>query len=135
MRSVIPFAFALVLVTLSSFMRADTAAQSSQVDSPQAVVATRSMTNEDVIALCKAGLADDVVIQAIKSAKLNQFHLDPQELLILAQAGASSAVIREMQRVSTSGSPTLMQSKTAFLVNRAIGSRAVQHFNDLKGDL
>jgi hypothetical protein len=63
--------------------------------------AASSMTNSDVIALCKAGLSDEVVLNAIRSATQSAFDVSTAGLLELAKAGVPSRVIVEMQKPRT----------------------------------
>lgn len=64
------------------------------------------MTNADVVRLCKAGLGEEVVLNAIGMANERVFDLSTASLLELAEAGVPNRVIAEMQNASASaGAP------------------------------
>jgi hypothetical protein len=65
------------------------------------VAAMQPMTNDVVIALLKAGLSDDSLLQTIRAAKFKRFDVDRVALAKLAQAGASNRIIQEMQETSS----------------------------------
>lgn len=58
---------------------------------------SEGMTNVDIVRLRQAGVADDVIVVAIRSAKIKRFDLQPSALLVLTQSGVSNVVLREMQ--------------------------------------
>lgn len=61
---------------------------------------TLAMTMEDVIALSKEGVGDDVIIDQIKATH-SSFNLSKDDIIELKNAGVSEAVIRTM--IKTSG--------------------------------
>jgi hypothetical protein len=65
------------------------------------VAAMQPMTNDVVIALLKAGLSDDALLQTIRAAKFRRFDVDRVALAKLAQAGASKMIIEEMQNTAS----------------------------------
>jgi hypothetical protein len=78
---------------------------------PSRPAVTPPMTNADVIELCKAGLSDDVVVNAIGMANGRAFDVSPASLLELAKAGVASRVIVEMQKPSVSAAVTDTSSR------------------------
>jgi S1-C subfamily serine protease len=69
-----------------------TRSQAQQLQSPQA------MSNADVLQLKKAGISDQVIIEAINGASRVRFELDVAHLIDLNKAGLSDAVIQAMLR-------------------------------------
>ena len=63
--------------------------------------AAAPMTNADVVALCKSGLSEDVVVNAIGMAKATAFDVSTAALLELAKVGVPSRAISGMQRATT----------------------------------
>ena len=55
------------------------------------------MTNQDVVKMVAAGLAEDVIISAVRQAPKRNFNLTSGGLISLKQANVSDAVIRVMQ--------------------------------------
>jgi microcystin-dependent protein len=55
------------------------------------------LTNEQVIVMVKAGMDDDTVAQAIRSAKAISFNLTAEGQKALTDGGASSAVLAAMK--------------------------------------
>jgi hypothetical protein len=70
-----------------------TAAKSSAAKS-----SSKTMRNETVIEMARAGLGDDVIIGAIDAAASASFDTSPDALIGLSKSGVSSAVIRRMQQ-------------------------------------
>jgi hypothetical protein len=108
----------------------------SQAASDEAVRPPRPMTNADVVALCKAGLSEDVIVNAIGLARASAFDVSTAGLLDLARAGVPNRVIVEMQNPSValsmpapaavSQAPARLSradiergSRTAYLVNQS----------------
>jgi hypothetical protein len=58
---------------------------------------TAAMTNEDVIKMSKAGLAEDVIITAIRQAPKRNFDLTANGLIELKLAKVPDAIVRAMQ--------------------------------------
>jgi len=70
------------------------------------------MTNADVVALCKAGLSEEVALNAIRTASATHFDLTPVALVNLANAGVPSKVIAGMQNaVSMQAAPAPTSSR------------------------
>lgn len=57
------------------------------------------MTNEKVIALSKAGLEDDIIIEKISGASRSQFDLTTEGLLQLQKEGVTPEIIRIMWKI------------------------------------
>jgi tetratricopeptide (TPR) repeat protein len=57
----------------------------------------KALTNEQVIAMVKAGMDDDTVTQAIRSAKAVSFNLTAEGQMALTDGGASAAVLAAMK--------------------------------------
>jgi hypothetical protein len=74
---------------------------------PNQIVAAaeKTIANDDVIAMVKAGLTDSAVIAAIGRSP-NQFDLSPQALVKLRQAGVSNVVIEAMLNSQATGAAT-----------------------------
>ncbi|HSP13511.1 MAG TPA: hypothetical protein VLV78_02020 [Thermoanaerobaculia bacterium] len=62
----------------------------------------KSLTNDDVIKLTKAGIGDDAVIAKIRQAPMVDFRLETDDILKLKNAGVSGRVIAAMLDRSTS---------------------------------
>jgi hypothetical protein len=58
----------------------------------------KTMRNETVIEMTRAGLGDDVIIGAIDAASSTSFDTSPDALIELSKSGVSSGVIRRMQQ-------------------------------------
>jgi len=58
---------------------------------------TAAMTNEDVIRMAKAGLAEDVIITAIRQASKRNFDLTANGLIELKLGKVPDAIVRAMQ--------------------------------------
>jgi hypothetical protein len=58
--------------------------------------AARTLSNDDIVAMVKAGLGDPVVIAAIEQAGDAQFDTSPASLVALRRAGVPDAVLRAM---------------------------------------
>jgi hypothetical protein len=58
---------------------------------------TAAMTNEDVIRMAKAGLAEDVIITAIRQAPKRNFELGASGLIELKLGKVPDAIVRAMQ--------------------------------------
>jgi hypothetical protein len=64
----------------------------------------RSLTNEDVIKLTKAGIGDEAVVAKIRQAPVVDFALETDDIVKLKHAGVSSKVIAAMlERGNDSG--------------------------------
>jgi hypothetical protein len=63
---------------------------------PLALLGEEALTNNDVIKMVQAGLADEVVAGKVKEAPRVAFHLEVDDLLALREAGVSQAVIGAM---------------------------------------
>jgi len=63
--------------------------------------AGKALTNEQVIAMVKAGMDDDTVAQAIRSAKAVSFNLTAEGQKALTDGGASSTVLAAMKTRAT----------------------------------
>jgi hypothetical protein len=93
---------------------AQTPAPAPKKTPPKAQQAAAGMTNQKVIEMVAAGLADDAIIKAIGQAPKRDFDLTPDGLIALAKGKVSSAVIRVMQ-----GDDASAQTPTA---QRAVSS-------------
>ena len=62
---------------------------------PTATVATKSMSNMDVIALKDAGISDDLLVAKIRNSP-GEYRLDTEDLIALKRAKVSEAVIQSM---------------------------------------
>jgi hypothetical protein len=60
-----------------------------------------AFANSDVVALCKAGLPDEVVVAKVRQAPAVQFALEPQDLIELRRQGVSDQVIKAMLERTT----------------------------------
>ena len=67
----------------------------------QAAFAEKPLTNDDVVAMIKAGLGDDLVISKISSARDLALDTSPQALISLKKSGISKAVLDAMIRASS----------------------------------
>jgi hypothetical protein len=65
---------------------------------------TLTMTKEDVIALSREGVSDDVIIDQIRVTN-SQFVLSKDDILELKKSGVSEEVIRAMIKTSERGQP------------------------------
>lgn len=65
---------------------------------------TLAMTKEDVIALSKEGIGDDVIIEQIRATN-SSFELSKDDIIELKNAGVSEEVIRAMIRTSEKDRP------------------------------
>ena len=63
-----------------------------------AAPAAAGMRNQTVVDLVKAGVSDENIVLAIKSASATQFDVSPDGLKALTKAGVSKSVIAAMQR-------------------------------------
>jgi hypothetical protein len=63
--------------------------------------ATAAMTNEDVIKMAKAGLAEDVIITAIRQAPRRNFDLTANGLIDLKLGKVPDAIVRAMQALES----------------------------------
>jgi len=95
------------------------------------------MTNDGVIALCKAKLSDEAIMSAIRAAKDRRFDLEPHALAKLQRAGVSAKVIGELRRVIAEQAlrASLAHARTALVVDETSGSGADQPFRELRADL
>ncbi|MCD6317586.1 hypothetical protein J7M02_00785 [Candidatus Aerophobetes bacterium] len=64
------------------------------------IATKKSLTNNDIVSLVKAGLSDKIIILLIQKSEI-QFDLTPDALIELKQVGVSNAVIEAMLRAST----------------------------------
>ena len=64
-----------------------------------------AMTNQDVIKMVGAGLADDVIVTAIRQAPRRAFDLTPSGLIDLKLAHVPDAIVRAMQAVEDTAPP------------------------------
>lgn len=80
------------------------ATQTAQTQQPASPVSAAPLTNEDVIALAKAGFSDDLIIDRIRGATVRRFELDTATLVSLKRSGVSERVLREM--LGTGPSPS-----------------------------
>jgi hypothetical protein len=62
---------------------------------PIAAVASKSMSNMDVIALKDAGISDDLLVAKIRNSP-GEYRLDTEDLIALKRAKVSEAVIQSM---------------------------------------
>ncbi|MEZ6068459.1 MAG: hypothetical protein R3B90_22715 [Planctomycetaceae bacterium] len=67
-----------------------------------------SLTNADLIYMSQNGLADDVIINAVRS-RGGRFDLDPTALVQLKQSGVSDRVLAAIQSHSRIASPPVQQ--------------------------
>jgi tetratricopeptide (TPR) repeat protein len=78
--------------------RADAlAAANTKSSGPAASAAPKGLTNDQVIAMVKSGMADDTVIQAIRAAKAISFDLTAAGQQALTTGGVSAPVLTAMK--------------------------------------
>jgi hypothetical protein len=71
--------------------------------SQSALAIEKPLTNDDVVAMIKAGLGDDLVIAKINSARELNLDVAPETLIKLKKEGVSKAVLDAMIRSSSGG--------------------------------
>lgn len=76
------------------------AAAASESSADRAAARSAPITNDDIIQMQKAGIAEDVILSKIGSSATN-FRTGPQDLIQLKQAGVSDGVITAMVQKST----------------------------------
>jgi hypothetical protein len=64
---------------------------------PSAASDSKALTNDKVIAMIKAGVDDDTVVQTIRTAKLTRFDISSAGLQSLTSSGVSDSVVRAMK--------------------------------------
>lgn len=90
--------YALLMRVRNGQLRAPTTTTETSSPSGSAASQTASaMTNDDVLQMVGAGLAESVITTAIRQAKSKRFDLAPTGLIALKKAGVSDAVIVAMQ--------------------------------------
>jgi hypothetical protein len=97
----------LLCVLSPAMLRAQDPVDGGAVAGPLAAPRIKSMTNDSVIRMAKAGLGDDLIVQTI-SAQPGQYTTDADSLVALKQAGVSDRVITAMVnkgRVQITGTP------------------------------
>ncbi|MBV9494679.1 MAG: hypothetical protein JOZ54_10570 [Acidobacteria bacterium] len=60
----------------------------------------KTLRNDTIIEMAKAGLSDENILLAIESAEATQFDTQPEALIALRKAGVSKVVIAKMQKAS-----------------------------------
>jgi hypothetical protein len=65
------------------------------IEGPQTPAKPATMTNDSVLRMHNAGLADDLILQTI-SAQPGRYDTDPDSLIALKQAGLSDAILKAM---------------------------------------
>lgn len=83
----------LALLALAVVAGAGPSAAAGQEPAPQAAAA---LTNADVIKMVRAGLGDELIVAAIRSAEGRAFDLGPDALIELKSAGVSQRVLMVM---------------------------------------
>jgi len=86
--------------------------------------AGKALTNEQVIAMVKAGMDDDTVAQAIRSAKAVSFNLTAEGQKALTDGGASSTVLAAMKTRATTTHTAPAHTTTHPAATRAVGGNA-----------
>jgi tetratricopeptide (TPR) repeat protein len=82
------------------------AAEAISVSKPVAgAVQTKALTNAQVVAMVKAGMEEDTIIQAVRAAKAASFDLSPGAQQEMASNGVSSQVIAAMKTRSVGKPP------------------------------
>lgn len=76
---------------------ADTADKPATATAAPAKPAAKALTNDQVIAMVKAGVDDDTVAQTIRTAKLARFDLSANGLQALSSGGVSDQVLKAMK--------------------------------------
>lgn len=87
-----------VSTSLAAFEKWTGGAAPSRRAPSTAVAAREVMTNQTLIEMAKAGLADENLILAIDSAAETDFDTSPNALIALARGGVSRSVIAHMQK-------------------------------------
>jgi tetratricopeptide (TPR) repeat protein len=84
--------------------------------------AGKALTNEQVIAMVKAGMDDDTVSEAIRSAKAVSFNLTAEGQKALTDGGASAAVLAAMKTRASATHTTPAHTTTSHpAATRAVG--------------
>jgi hypothetical protein len=88
-----------------------------KTEETQVQPAGKPLTNDNIIALVKAGLSDDVIVLAIQKSP-TQFDLSPEALIKLKEAGISNTVTETMMgRRGPLTAESSQQSSTQGTVN------------------
>jgi hypothetical protein len=100
----------LVLMVTASLLAAGCMSSRHAHREEQRAPAERlSMTKDDIIALTKEGVGDEVIIEQIKATR-SIFELSKDDIIELKQAGASERVIRAMiKTLETDRPPRLVR--------------------------
>ena len=64
---------------------------------------TKALTNDQVVAMVKSGMDDDIVAQTIKTSKLARFDLSTSALQALSTSGVSDQVLKAMKARAARG--------------------------------
>lgn len=62
---------------------------------PGALKESKELSNEDIVAMVRAGLAEDTILAAVQSSRA-RYRLDPQDLIALKEAGVSEKILQAM---------------------------------------
>jgi hypothetical protein len=76
------------------------ASSAPKTGSRNAAQVAKSIRNQQIIEMAKAGLSDENIILAIDSADNTEFDTTPEDLIALSKAGVSRNVIAHMQKQS-----------------------------------
>lgn len=71
---------------------------SGPMPTPKAAAGGKTLHNDTIIEMVKAGLSDENVLLAIDSAETTEFDTEPAALIALRKAGVSKTVIARMQK-------------------------------------
>jgi hypothetical protein len=97
----------LLCLLSPAMLRGQDAVDGGAVAGPLPAPKIKSMTNDSVVRMAKAGLSDDLIVQTI-SAQPGQYTTDADSLVALKQAGVSDRVITAMVnkgRIQITGTP------------------------------
>lgn len=83
------FAIALFVMTMTD----------SQMLADQVAPSAKPLTNADILAMVKAQLSDDVILNAVERAETTTFEVSPAALIELKNGGVSNRIINMMQKV------------------------------------
>ena len=116
----------------------------------QGASTAKAISNKEVLELHEAGLSSQVIVNAIRQSGRRDFDLTPPALIELKRRGVPDSVVLEMQNstnadiqahsgeTAPSRFPSLAESKTAFLVNAAVGPNWIgtgDRFRELREEL
>ena len=86
--------------------------------------AAKALTNAQVIAMVKAGVDDDTVTQAIRTAKVVSFDLTAEGQKAVADGGASATVLAAMKARATPAHATTHTPTHSAVTRPTVGNSA-----------